>query len=166
MTANPVIVTRPAQDAGRLIETLQAHSIEAIAAPLVSIDYRPGVAIPEFYYQAVLLTSANGCRALGRLSTAGRFRAVLTITVGETSARAARDIGQALVIAAGGDVAALIATTLEQCVPDAGPLLYLSGAQTTGNLQGQLSDEGYDIHRVIAYQAVAAENLLRSSFGH
>ena len=43
--------------------------------------------------------------------------------------------------------------------PRAGPILYLSGAETAGDLEGQLAAAGFDCHRVVLYDAVPARDL-------
>ena len=162
MSAAPIIVTRPENDAGSLVSALEGLGIEPVLAPLLHIDYKPDVQVPDVAFQAVLVTSANSCRALARLPGRTALRDVLTIAVGETSARTARDGGQTNVVTAGGDVNGLIATTLAQCRPENGPLLYVSGVQTAGELQDRLKSDGYDVHRVVAYEAVAVKNLPES----
>lgn len=162
MSAGPIIVTRPEGDAGSLISALKGLGIEPIAAPLLSIDYKSDVSVPDLPFQAVLVTSANSCRALAKLPGAVALRDVLTVAVGETSAQTARSGGQTNVMTAGGDVDGLIATTQAHCQPENGPLLYVSGVQTTGNLQNRLRSDGFEVHRVVAYESVAAKNLPES----
>ncbi|MDH3742462.1 MAG: uroporphyrinogen-III synthase [Hyphomicrobiales bacterium] len=159
MTAGPFIVTRPAGDAGSLMAALDAAGLETIAAPLLSIEYRPDARLPDVAVQAILMTSANSCRALTQLAGAAKLQDTLTIAVGEASAEAARDGGQTHVVTAGGDVDALIETASRHCTPAGGPLLYISGAQTTGRLHERLTERGFEVHRVVAYEAVAALEL-------
>lgn len=159
MTAGPLIVTRPAGDAGALMAALDEAGVQTIAAPLMTIAYRRDAKLPDLAFQAILMTSANSCRALAQLAGAARLRDVLTVAVGETSAGAARDAGQVNVVTAGGDVDGLIETTIGHCRPDGGPLLYVSGVQTTGRLCDRLTERGFDVHRVVAYEAVAAVEL-------
>ena len=159
MSAGPLIVTRPVGDAGTLVAALTEVGLETIAVPLMSIEYRPDAIVPDLAFQAILMTSANSCRALARLDGAARLRGTLTVAVGETSAAAARAGGQTNVVTAGGDVDGMIETAIAHCRPENGPLLYISGAQTTGRLCERLTEHGFDVHRVVAYEAVAAEEL-------
>jgi uroporphyrinogen-III synthase len=53
-------------------------------------------------------------------------------------------------------LAAFIRSALD---PKAGPILYLSGAETAGDLEGQLSSAGFACHRAVLYDAVPAESL-------
>ncbi len=159
MMSKPLIVTRPAGDAERLVAALEANGLSTICAPLMDIVFQPDAEVPDLAYQAILMTSANSCRALSRFDAAERLRDVLTIAVGETSAAAAREAGQTNVVVAGGDVDALVETAMAECRADGGPLLYVSGAVTTGRLGERLADHGFDVRRVVAYEAVAAEAL-------
>lgn len=61
-----VIVTRPAEDAADLAATLSGMGHETILAPLLDIRLAPDADLPALPWQAVLITSANGARALAR----------------------------------------------------------------------------------------------------
>jgi len=47
----------------------------------------------------------------------------------------------------------------EHLDPKAGPILYLSGAETAGDLEAQLATAGFECRRVVLYDAVPAESL-------
>jgi uroporphyrinogen-III synthase len=53
-------------------------------------------------------------------------------------------------------LAAYIRSSLD---PGAGPILYLSGAETAGNLEGQLQAAGFSCHRAVLYDAAPATSL-------
>jgi uroporphyrinogen-III synthase len=159
MTERVLIVTRPAGDADGLVNALDAAGIATLAAPMMEITFADDVAVPDTAYQAIVVTSANSARALGRINAQLGLEGVLTIAVGAASAEAALVAGQADVIASGGDVDALVDTVRERCPATGGAILYLSGVQTAGDLTGKLSSHGYDVRRVIAYEAVAAGQL-------
>jgi uroporphyrinogen-III synthase len=150
-----IAVTRPEEDAGPLKEKLEALGHEAVIVPLLDIRPRPGAAIPARPWQAIAVTSANGIRSLPEGHDLSSIR---TLTVGPQSLKAARAAGFAAE-AHGGDVnglAAHIRTTLD---PEAGPILYLSGAETAGDLEGQLQAAGFACHRAVLYDAVPARDL-------
>src|SRR5882757_8597644 len=88
------LVTRPRAEAAALAEALAARGIEAIVEPLLDIHYRDEPAPDLAGVQAVLCTSANGVRALARLS---RGRKVPIFAVGEATAARAREEGFARV---------------------------------------------------------------------
>lgn len=154
-----VIVTRPEDDAGPLAAKLQVLGHEVISAPLLIIRPRPGLALPDRPYQASLVTSANALRALagrrGMADLAGRP----VFAVGPASAAAARGLGFARVEEAAGDLASLLDLVRSRLTPAGGPLLYLSGAVTAGDLAGSLRKFGFTVDRLVAYDAVPAESL-------
>src|SRR3954463_595353 len=84
------LVTRPRAEAGGLADALATRGIEAIVEPMLDIHYRDGPAPDLAGVQAVLCTSANGVRALARLS-AERERPLFA--VGESTAGRARAEG-------------------------------------------------------------------------
>src|SRR4051812_26575745 len=88
------LVTRPRAEAAELAETLAGRGVTAIIEPLLDIRYRCEPAPDLAGVQAVLCTSANGVRALARLSPE---RAVPLLAVGEASAARARAEGFAAV---------------------------------------------------------------------
>jgi uroporphyrinogen-III synthase len=83
------------------------------------------------------------------------FRA---LTVGPQSLKAAQAAGFAAQ-AHGGDVNGLAAYIRAELDPGAGPILYLSGAETAGDLEGQLTAAGFDCRRVVLYDAEPASGL-------
>src|SRR4029077_13771862 len=95
------LVTRPRTEAMALAEALAVRGIEAIIEPLLDIHYRDAPAPDLTGVQAVLCTSANGVRALARLS---RERGLTLLAVGEATAARARQEGFFRVESAGGNV--------------------------------------------------------------
>jgi uroporphyrinogen-III synthase len=150
-----IAVTRPEEDAGPLTARLVALGYEVIAAPMMEIRPRDGVNIPDLPWQAIAVTSANGIRALPDPERFTRFR---MLTVGPQSLAAARTLGFKA-DAHGGDVNGLAAFIRAGLDPSAGPILYLSGAETAGDLEVQLKAAGFDCRRVVLYDAVPAAEL-------
>jgi len=154
-----IIVTRPPRDAAPLMARLAAMGCGALQAPVIDIRFMADTPIPAIPFQAVLLTSANGARALAHHSALRRLKDAVAVAVGETSAAAAREVGFGRVLVAGGDVDHLIETVKQRLRPDAGPLLYASGRETTGDIVGELEKVGFTVARPVLYEAVAAEVL-------
>jgi uroporphyrinogen-III synthase len=150
-----IAVTRPEEDAGPLQAKLEAMGHAAVVAPLMSIAPRAGVEIPARPWQAIAVTSANGIRALPPNHALTSFR---TLTVGPQSLKAAIAAGFTAE-AHGGDVNGLAAFIARSLDPAKGPILYLSGAETAGDLEAQLSAAGFDCRRVVLYDAVQAVSL-------
>lgn len=150
-----IAVTRPEEDAGPLTAKLEALGHQVVMAPLLAIRPRGGVAIPGLAWQAIAVTSANGIRALPEGHGLTAFR---TLAVGPQSLKAARAAGFAAE-AHGGDVHGLAAFIRASLDPKAGPILYLSGAETAGDLEAQLTAAGFDCRRVVLYDAAPAATL-------
>src|SRR6266853_4751178 len=115
------LVTRPRAEAASLADALGERGIAAIIEPLLDIHYRAEPAPDLAGVQAVLCTSANGVRALARLTDERR---VPLVAVGEASAARARDEGFCCVESAGGTVDDLIRLAAARLRPEAGRLLH------------------------------------------
>jgi len=113
------------------------------------------IAIPDRAWQAIAVTSANAIRAL---PAGHRLKTFRVLTVGPQSLKAATAAGLQAE-AHGGDVNGLAAFIRRSLAPRAGPILYLSGAETAGDLEGQLHSAGFDCHRAVLYDAVPAASL-------
>ena len=150
-----VAVTRPEEDAGPLTARLEAMGHEVVMAPLMTIRPREDVSIPDLRWQAIAVTSANGIRALPIDHKLTSFR---TLTVGPQSLKAAQGAGFTAE-ALGGDGNGLAAFIRAELDPHAGPILYLSGAETAGDLEAQLKTSGFDCRRVVLYDAAPAATL-------
>ncbi len=147
-----LILTRPEKDARPLADKLQALGHACIRVPLMEIVPREGAVVPAARYQAVCITSANG---LANPSLLAGLRDTKLLCVGPQSAAAATAAGFTDVTAAGGDVVGLTAYITSHLRPADGPLLYLSGAATSGDLEGRLQREGFGVARVVSYDAVS-----------
>lgn len=151
-----IAVTRPEEDAGPLKAKLEAMGHEVAMAPLLAIAPRNDVTIEPLPYQAAVATSANGIRALRGHE---HLKSIRMLTVGPQSLKAAAAAGFVQAEAHGGDVDGLARHIRERLDPHGGPILYLSGAETAGDLQGQLAAAGFDCRRVVLYDAVPATGL-------
>jgi uroporphyrinogen-III synthase len=156
-----LIVTRPEADAAALALHLEAAGHNVILAPLLSIRPVDKLEVLERDYQAILITSANGARALEGRAELAKLREATAIVVGPASAEAAARAGFERIEQADGDVHALVRSALALLRPGDGPLLYVSGAVTAGDLAATLQASGFEVDRVIAYEARPAEALPR-----
>jgi uroporphyrinogen-III synthase len=155
-----LLLTRPEPDAERTAATLRARGHSVIVAPLLRIEALPDAEIGSGPRAAILVTSANAARAVVRHKRFAELKHVPVLAVGDRSARAMRDVGFTEVISAGGaggDLARLAAERLKQGVP----LLYLSGADRSGDVAGDLSAQNFTVRTVVIYRAVAAATLPR-----
>lgn len=150
-----IAVTRPEEDSGPLQAKLEALGHSTVAAPLLTIAPRGGVVIPDRHWQAVVVTSANGIRALPEGALAKSLR---MLTVGPQSLKAALAAGYRAE-AHGGDVHGLARFIRDHLCYEDGPILYLSGQETAGDLEGQLKAARFECVRVVLYDAVPSSTL-------
>lgn len=150
------LVTRPREDSEGVARALAERGLEVMVEPLLDIEPVAGAAVEIHGAQGILVTSANGIRALARLYP-GRDLPIWA--VGDASGRAAREMGFSRVECAGGDVDSLAALVQARVDPKAGALLHAAGTVTAGDLSGWLSAKGFEVRRQVLYQAVPATRL-------
>ena len=151
-----VLITRPLDDAVALAEKLKARGIDSLTNSLLAVRYEDGPPVDLDRAQALLFTSANGVRAFVRRND---DRTLDVLTVGDATARAAKEAGFARVQSASGDVAALAELVLHTRDPGNGALLHVAGSRVAGDLEGMLTREGFTYRRVVLYGAETATDL-------
>ncbi|MDD9994109.1 MAG: uroporphyrinogen-III synthase [Rhodospirillales bacterium] len=156
MSAARLLLTRPRQESLALAEELARHGIESLIEPMMTICIDDDARLDLAGAQAILLTSANGARALAATSPDEEARCLPILAVGCATAQAARDAGFRSVTAAGGDVDALAALATARLQPDSGRLVHVAGRDTIGGLSERLAAAGFETKRVPLYDAVAA----------
>lgn len=149
-----IVITRPEEDGSPLRAKLEAMGHSVIPMPLLRIVPRERVFIRKLPYQAIVATSANGIRTLAGHSG---LKSLRMMTIGPQSMKAAKDAGFLKVEAHGGDIGGLVAHIRKALQPSAGPILYVSGNETAGDLEGELRNAGFDCRRSIVYDAIQAK---------
>jgi len=150
-----ILITRPDPDAGPLAKALALRGHETLIMSLLDICFRDFTIDPS-RFRAVLATSANGVRALARLSNFADIKTLRLYAVGPATAAEARRAGFARIETAGGDVIKLGRYVAERLEPVGAPLLHVSGKAAAGDLQGLLGGLGYKVERIIGYEAQKA----------
>lgn len=151
-----LLLTRPRQESDALAEELRALSHDCLIEPLLDIVPDHAAVLSLDGVQAVLLTSANGARALA-LHPVPRDLPVLT--VGAATADAAREAGFEKIESAGGDVVMLAALVRQRLRPEDGALLHVAGTVVAGDLSGDLGRDGFEVRRAVLYRSRTAEAL-------
>lgn len=151
-----ILITRPRTDAGLLADKLTALGHEILIEPMLEIRFAPDAKVDLAGVQAVLFTSANGVRAFAAAETR---RDVPAFAVGDATAETARRAGFAQVESAGGDVEDLVRLVRDRLQPADGALLHAAASAVAGDLGGQLSAAGFDVHRSVLYAAEPIETL-------
>jgi uroporphyrinogen-III synthase len=148
-----VLIIRPEREATALATALAERGHTPVIAPLFRLEFLHPPA--EFSSalaacQAVLLTSANGARALAEASEQ-RGRPILA--VGDTTASTAEGLGFSAVASAAGDAAALAELVHQRLTPKDGPLLHVSGREAAADLGALLQPAGFEVNRFVLYDA-------------
>ncbi len=153
-----LIVTRPEPDDMRTGRALIRLGHEAILSPMLDIVLDAKAPIPERAYQAVAVTSSNAVRALAARVASPIAVGTPLLAVGDQTALEAKRAGFAARSAGGAldDLAALVERELS---PAAGPLLYATGEERSGDLAARLQERGFDVETAVLYRAVARNEL-------
>jgi uroporphyrinogen-III synthase len=154
-----VLITRPEREATALAAALVQRGHMPVIAPLFTLQvlHPPAdFAATLGKSQAVLLTSANGARALAE-ATEQRSKPVFA--VGDTTAATAEGLGFTSVTSASGDAAALAALVRDKLDPAKGPLLHVSGV----DVAREPAPEGFEVRRMALYEAREAASLPASA---
>jgi uroporphyrinogen-III synthase len=154
-----LIITRPLADTRALKIKLEARGHCALVAPLMEIVNRTDAVIRPVAYQAVVLSSANAARALTWRADTSLIKSLTAYAPGAQSADAARASGFIRAVACGGDIKAVAQRIIADLKPEDGPVLYLSGMETAGDLEADLAAAGLRTHQVVLYDVVAAQQL-------
>lgn len=154
------LLTRPIEDVGALVAALAERGIGALLEPMMEIRFfsRPPPDLEGV--QAILATSANGVRALARLSP---VREVPLMAVGDATAAAARALAFPDVASAAGSVGDLVALVCRRLAPQSGRLLHVAGSALAGDLKKALEARGFVVEREELYEARAASALSRAA---
>lgn len=148
-----VLILRPEREATALAAALVERGHAPVIAPLFRLEFlHPPADFSASLAacQAVLLTSANGARALADASEQ-RGRPILA--VGDTTASTAEGLGFNAVTSAAGDAAALADLVRERLSPKDGPLLHVSGRDVAVDLAAVLEPAGFEVKRFVLYDA-------------
>ncbi len=151
-----LIVTRPAAESEALARQLTELGHQVLIEPMLKIRPVDSPDLDLAGAAALLLTSANGVRALAQQT---ERRDLSVLAVGAATAATARDAGFADVEAAGGDVVALAALVRQRLKPADGVLVHVAGSAVAGNLAGDLGADGYQVRRCVLYGAETSTRL-------
>jgi uroporphyrinogen-III synthase len=151
-----LLITRPEPDNERTAAALRVLGHDVMLAPMLRIEAVSGADLGAPPWAGVLLTSANGARALAAHPRLAELQALPVVAVGRTSADVARAAGFVDVISADGNADDLARLAAERFAGSRMPLLYPAGEDRSGDIAGALSAKGIGVHTVVAYRAVAA----------
>jgi uroporphyrinogen-III synthase len=148
-----VLVTRPEFDARREADALLARGHEPVLAPLLEIEFLPGVPLNLEGAQALIVTSRNALRALEAHEEREQALRLPLFAVGEATARAARALGFAEVTIGPGTAAGLPPIIRQEVHPEKGALVHISAEKVAFDLKEVLEEEGFELRRTVLYRS-------------
>jgi uroporphyrinogen-III synthase len=153
-----LLLTRPEPDAQRTAAALRQRGHTVIVAPLMRIESLSDAEIGAGPWTAILITSANAAHAIAAHPRRNALARLPVFAVGDRSAQAMRDSGFVDVSSADGGVGDLARLVGERMTPGSS-LLYLTGAERSGDLAAKLGSRNFTVQTIVVYRAVAAARL-------
>jgi len=144
-----ILLTRPLEDCAEIILKFKLLGHQISHLPLLSIEKVDYEQINFSEFKSIIFTSANAIKFLD-LKTIDKD--ILCFCVGSATEKKARSAGFQNIIAAEGNVENLKELVLQNFNHKDGNLIYISGEIVSIDLDQQLSEEGYNIKRVINYR--------------
>jgi uroporphyrinogen-III synthase len=151
-----ILVTRPIEDGERIARRLSRIGHQALLAPLLRVVFLDPVPPELTEVQAVLVSSANGIRALARCVSR---RDIAIFAVGPQTAAAARKLGFVRVRNAAGGAVALAEAASRWADPGGGLLLHAAGEESSFALCKTLAAQGFRTRREVLYRLEKAAEL-------
>jgi uroporphyrinogen-III synthase len=148
-----VLVTRPELDARGEADALIARGHEPVLAPLLEIEFLSGVSLDLEGAQALTITSRNAIRALAAHEALAQALTLPLFAVGESTAKAARQLGFSEVTIGPGTAAGLIPLIRQEVHPEKGPLVHLAGEHVAFDLKPVLEEEGFTFRKLVLYRS-------------
>jgi uroporphyrinogen-III synthase len=153
-----LLLTRPQADTERTAAALRAMGHLIVVAPLLRIESLSDIEIGNGPWAGILVTSANAARAITRHKTLPDLLRLPVIAAGDRSADAMRTAGFVDVVSAAGGEKELVRAAAQRFGAGAS-LLYLAGADRSGDVAGELRVRSIAVHTVVVYRAVAVAAL-------
>lgn len=154
-----VLVTRPKDDARKMMARLEALGCEAMSAPLIDIAFEPIHAAALDGAAGLIATSRNAIAALEASDGRQYAKNLPIFTVGAATAKRARQAGLTNVIEGPGTAAELAPVIVAHSAAKRGPLIHLAGNHLAFDLAGTLSRLGVTVRTLLVYQSIAARRL-------
>ncbi len=157
-------ITRPLDDAKRQAAQLKALGHDPYVYPLLDVVYPHLTPLNLTSVQGMIATSRNALRGLARNGSFELARRLPVYCVGEGTSELAGEIGFPLIITGRGAAKDLVPLIEDEAKPEAGALLYLTGQHLAYDLEAPLKASGFEIPRIIIYEAQIVDPALRADF--
>ncbi|MDQ0395974.1 uroporphyrinogen-III synthase [Labrys monachus] len=150
-----ILVTRPIEESRQTARALAERGHEALIDPMLTVTPRDD-ALPEGPFDTVVVTSGNALAAIRHRPELADLLAIPLVAVGRRTAAAARALGFADVETTGRDLDALL-DHAARAWPTPRRILYLAGADRSGDLPAALAAHGHHVRLAVVYEAHKAE---------
>jgi uroporphyrinogen-III synthase len=150
-----VLVTRPIEEAKHTARALAKLGHEALIDPMLTIAFRHDE-LPAGSFDTVIVTSGNALAALRQRSELAGMLDLPLLAVGRRTAASARAMGFKAVETLGRDLDALI-DHVRRAWTAPRHVLYLAGADRTGDLAACLTPGGHRVTLTVVYEAHQAQ---------
>jgi uroporphyrinogen-III synthase len=148
-----LLLTRPETDAERTAAVLRGLGHSVFVVPLLRIELVADAAIGEGPWSGIVVSSANAARAVAHHKALPDLLRLPVVAAGERSSEAMRSVGFHDVASANGAEKELVRTAAQLFAAGA-RLLYLAGADRSGDVAGDLEAEKIAVQTVTVYRAV------------
>jgi uroporphyrinogen-III synthase len=152
------LLTRPEADAERTAAALRGLGHTVFSAPLLRIEAVADAAIGKGPWSGIVVSSANAARAVAHHRALPDLLRLPVVATGERSSEAMRSVGFHAVVSAAGAEKELVRTAA-QLFGAGARLLYLAGADRSGDVAGDLEAERITVSTVVVYRAVPVGSL-------
>ncbi|MDB3959595.1 uroporphyrinogen-III synthase [Candidatus Pelagibacter sp.] len=146
-----ILLTRPLEDCSEMIIKFKSLGHQVSHLPLLNIEKIDYEQINFSDYKGIIFTSANAVKYLDHKNIDKNF---LCFCVGSATEKKARSAGFQNVIAAEGNVGNLKELILQNFDQKDGQLIYISGETISVDLDQQLTNEGYNVKRIVNYRTI------------
>jgi uroporphyrinogen-III synthase len=148
-----LLLTRPEADAERTAAALRGLGHSVFVAPLLRIETFADAAIGQGPWSGIVVTSANAARAIAQHDALPDLLGLPVIATGDRSAAAMRTLGFQNVVSAAGAEKELVRSAAQHFRAGA-RLLYLAGADRSGDVARDLEAQRIAVQTVVLYRAV------------
>ena len=146
-----ILLTRPLEDCSVMIIIFKSLGHQVSHLPLLNIEKIDYEQINFSDYKGIIFTSANAVKYLDHKNI---DKNLLCFCVGSATEKKARSAGFQNVIAAEGNVGNLKELILQNFDQKDGQLIYISGETISVDLDQQLTNEGYNVKRIVNYRTI------------
>ena len=146
-----IVLTRPAEDCLDLIKKLKIVGHTITHVPVIKVFPLKIDRINFSRFKVLVFTSSNAIR---NFQFYEQVKSIRCYCVGNQTAQTAKKYGFYNIVSADGTVNALKQLILNDLEPKLNPILYLRGEFVSGDLDKDLTREGFSVQSIVNYTTV------------